>query len=395
MNVYVYEDQLALNFEPLSLTRPVFDIRIGSETFLDRIKYLFPDSSITLIVRDNLSDIAKQKYPDLSINPQSVNDGIWLLGNVIWKDDDLISLTKNSGAFYYKEKVIAANLTSAEGKAWIDAGGPTQLEPPIKSKLTIEVAYCQFLWDIIDNISNSIDYEVNFLDNSNNEQYDENQSFINPDQIFINKSIIHPNVTINATNGPVIIDSGVEIHGPSCLEGPLYIGNKTLIKPLTQIKNSVIGPVCKIGGEIDSVIIQGYTNKVHDGHLGDAFLGEWVNLGAGTINSNLKNNYSTVKVQINGKSIDSKRIHMGCFIGDYVKTAIGTLLNTGSVIGPGAMIASDGFAPKTIKPFTWYIKGKHQKVNLEKFFETEKLVKERRGQKLSTVEKELIEKIIL
>ena len=86
---------------------------------------------------------------------------------------------------------------------------------------------------------------------------------------------------------------------------------------------------------------------------------------------------------------------MGCFIGDYVKTAIGTLLNTGSVIGPGAMIASDGFAPKTIKPFTWYIKGKHQRVNLEKFFETEKLVKERRGQKLSTVEKELIEKIIL
>ena len=118
-------------------------------------------------------------------------------------------------------------------------------------------------------------------------------------------------------------------------------------------------------------------------------------MGAGTINSNLKNNYSTVKVQINGKSIDSKRIHMGCFIGDYVKTAIGTLLNTGSVIGPGAMIASEGFAPKTIKPFTWYIKGKHQKVNLEKFIETEKLVKERRGQKLSTVEKELIEKIIL
>ena len=78
MNVYVYEDQLALNFEPLSLTRPVFDIRIGSETFLDRIKYLLPESSIALIVRDNLSDIAKQKYPDLAVNPRSVNDGIWV-----------------------------------------------------------------------------------------------------------------------------------------------------------------------------------------------------------------------------------------------------------------------------------------------------------------------------
>ena len=102
-----------------------------------------------------------------------------------------------------------------------------------------------------------------------------------------------------------------------------------------------------------------------------------------------------MKVQINGESVDSKRIHMGCFIGDYVKTAIGTLLITGSVIGPGAMIACDGFPPKTIKPFTWFIKGKHQKVNLDKFFETEELVKERRGQTLSIVEKELIEKIIL
>ena len=395
MNIYVYEDQQALKFEPLSLTRPVFDIRIGSETFLDRIKYLFPKSKIALFVRDDLADITKQKYPDLEINPLSINDGIWLLGNVIWENNDLITLTNNTGAFYYEDKVIAANLNSSEGKAWLDAGGPTKSTPITKNRISIEVSYCQFLWEIIDGIPNTINYEINYFGNTKDKQYDDRESFINNDKIFINQSIIHPNVNINAKNGPVIIDSGVEIHGPSYLEGPLYIGSKTVVKPLTQIKNSVIGPVCKVGGEIDSVVIQGYTNKVHDGHLGDAFLGEWVNLGAGTINSNLKNNYSTVKVQINGESVDSKRIHMGCFIGDYVKTAIGTLLNTGSVIGPGAMIACDGFPPKTIKPFTWFIKGKHQKVNLDKFFETEELVKERRGQALSIVEKELIEKIIL
>ncbi len=394
MNVYVYEDRLALNFEPLSLTRPVIDIRIGSETFLDRIKFLFPKSNIALFVRDYLADFAKQKYPDLLINPESVTDGIWLLGNVIWKDDDLIAITKNSGAFYYEEHCIGANLTSFEGKAWIDAGGPTKLEPPIKNKVAIEVAYCQFLWEIIDKIPNTIESEMNHFSNESDKKYAENQSFINPDQIFINKSIIHPNVNINATNGPVLIDYGVEVYGPSYLEGPLYIGSKTIIKPLTQIKNSVIGPACKVGGEVNSVIIQGYSNKAHDGHLGDSFLGEWVNLGAGTINSNLKNNYSTVNVHINGKSIDSNRIHMGCFIGDYVKTAIGTLLNTGSVIGPGTMIVSDGFPPKTIKPFTWFIKGKHQMVNLENFFETGKLIKERRGQKFSTAEKELLKKII-
>ena len=112
MNIYVYEDQQALKFEPLSLTRPVFDIRIGSETFLGRIKYLFPKSKIALFVRDDLADITKQKYPDLEINPLSINDGIWLLGNVIWENNDLITLKNNTGAFYYDDKLIAANLNS-------------------------------------------------------------------------------------------------------------------------------------------------------------------------------------------------------------------------------------------------------------------------------------------
>jgi hypothetical protein len=127
--------------------------------------------------------------------------------------------------------------------------------------------------------------------------------------------------------------------------------------------------------------------------LGDAFLGEWVNLGAGTINSNLKNNYVSVKVQINGKSVDTNSLHVGCFLGDHVKTAVGTVLNTGTVVGPGSMIATNGFPPKTIRPFTWYLNGTHKKVILDKFFKTTYHVKERRNKKLSEAEKALLEKI--
>ena len=395
MNIYVYEDQAALNLEPLSLTRPVFDIRIGSETFLDRIQFLYPNATISVFVRESIADFTKQKYPNLEVNPKEINDGLWLLGNVIWGKNTLSKLNNDSCAFYYKNQCIGANLNSNQGKEWLDAGGPTQSLPQIKNKIEVDVTLCQFLWEIIHCIPNTIEYEMGTFNNTYGEKDGDRLSLVNPDHILINKATIQPNVTINATYGPVLIDSGVEIYGPSYLEGPIYIGSDTIIKPLTQIKNSVIGPVCKVGGEVDSVIMQGYANKVHDGHLGDAFLGEWVNLGAGTNNSNLKNNYTSVKVQINGKSVDSDRLHIGCFIGDYVKTAIGTLLNTGTVIGPGSMIASEGFPPKTIKPFTWFVKGKHKNINIEKFIATETLVKKRRGQEFSKAEKELVQKIII
>jgi len=177
----------------------------------------------------------------------------------------------------------------------------------------------------------------------------------------------------------------------SYLEGPLYLGEKCIIEPMTQIKGGCsIGPVCRLGGEVNSVIIQGWTNKVHDGHLGDAYLGQWVNLGAGTVNSNLKNNYSDIDVMVNGTKINTGSKHIGCFIGDYVKTAIGTRLNTGTVIGTGSNIAFKGFPPKTIQPFSWCVGEKIRRNKWEAFIETAKIVKNRRSLDLSPAEEKLL-----
>lgn len=393
MNIYVFEDQKSLNFEPLSLTRPVFDIRIGSENFLERIQFLFPNSDITIFVREDLEEITRDKYPNFNVNPQSIDDGLWLLGNVIWEQDDLSNLTEENSIYYYKNNFVAANLNSDQGKQWLKDGGPTHTIPEIKNKCNIEVGYCEYLWEIIERIPNTISYESNYFHSDTSSSKDFDTVHFDSNNLFVKKCSIQKNVFFDTSEGPILIENGVEIRGPSYLEGPLYIGLNTFIKPLTQIKKSVIGPSCKIGGEIDSVIIQGYTNKVHEGHLGDAFLGEWVNLGAGTINSNLKNNYESVKVHVNDQSVDTSKIHVGCFIGDHVKTAIGTLINTGTVIGPGSMIATDGFPPKTIKPFTWFVKGKHREVLFEKFIKTAEIVKRRRGQKILVSEKQLLKKI--
>ena len=391
MNIYVYEDQSALSLDPISTTRATFDIRIGAETFLDRIKILFPDASISLFVREELATVTSEKHSGLTVNPDSVEDGLWLLGNVIWNGIDFKTLPNSETNFYTKDVMVGAFLSKANGMNWLAKKGPL---PATDSRTDINSIHCSYLWEILDQIPQTLLFESQQSSDHVNPSDFPSTVFMNPEQVFIGEdTVIQPTALINAEKGPVIIDSGVTIYGQTYFEGPLYIGKGSLVKPLTQIKNSVIGPMCKIGGELDTVIIQGYTNKVHDGHLGDAFLGAWINLGAGTQNSNLKNNYEPVKVQVNDKNVDTNSLHIGCFIGDHVKTAIGTLINTGTVIGAGAMIATNGFAPKTIRPFTWYVNGKHRKVMLDKFFETTYHVKKRRGKTQSEAENLLLEKL--
>ena len=389
MHIYIYEDQHAMDLDPLASTRAVFDIRIGAGTFYDRIETMLPDATISLFVRNELVAVTAERHPNCAVNPESVTDGLWLLGNVIW-NQDISDLTQNENSvFYSNEKALGAYLSSEKGNVWLKNGGPVYSDPNEKNRIETQAIHFQYLWHILDQMPQSI------LSDAKSDRQPviaasyPGAVFIKKDQVFIENVAIQPTALINAEKGPVIIDDGATIHGQSYLEGPLYIGKQTMVKPLTQIKNSVIGPHCKIGGELDTVMIQGYTNKVHDGHLGDAVLGEWVNLGAGTINSNLKNNYAEVTVQVDGKNVSTGSIHVGCFLGDHVKTAIGTVLNTGTVIGTGAMVATDGFPPKTIRPFTWYVNGRHRKVLLDKFLETVYHVKKRREKSLSDAEKSL------
>jgi UDP-N-acetylglucosamine diphosphorylase/glucosamine-1-phosphate N-acetyltransferase len=170
---------------------------------------------------------------------------------------------------------------------------------------------------------------------------------------------IHPMVIIDAEHGPVYIEEGAEIHPFTRIEGPCYIGKKSILLGAKCREGNSIGPYCRIGGEVEESVIQGYSNKYHDGFLGHAYVGEWVNLGALTTNSDLKNDYSTVSVMLDGKhSIDTGSTKVGSLIGDHTKTSIGVLFNTGSVIGAMAIIMATGKPlPKFIPSFAWFIEG--------------------------------------
>ena len=392
MKTYIFECKKALDFYPISQTKPVFDIRIGSETFLDRICNLVEKKSIALIVREEISDIALEAHHNFTVNPDNIEDGLWLSGRVIWDKEAIKLLTEKNTVYICDGDVVAANLSSDVGAKWHATREFNSINNENISSIEINVKKCNYLWDILEFIpytilEESLQFEP--IDVSSLKDV----IIMEPEKVFVSNSQLLPNIVINAQNGPVIIESNVIIGSQSYIEGPAFVGNGTVVTPLAKIKNCVIGPYCRVGGEVESSIIQGFSNKVHDGHLGDSYLGEWVNFGAGTSNSNLNNNYSSVKVQVRNSLVDTEKLHIGCFVGDHVKTSIGTLINTGSVIGPGSMIASPGLIPKTIPSLSWYVNKKFMNINIDKFFTTAVKVKERRDQKFSKAEKKLFKKL--
>jgi UDP-N-acetylglucosamine diphosphorylase/glucosamine-1-phosphate N-acetyltransferase len=165
---------------------------------------------------------------------------------------------------------------------------------------------------------------------------------------------LSPGVVIDASRGPVIIEDGVEVLANASLMGPLSVGRGSIIKMGARIYGeTTIGPVCKVGGEVGESIIHGYSNKQHDGFVGHSYLGEWVNVGAGTDTSDMKNNYSTVRLSVGGEPVDSLEPFVGLFMGDHSKCGIGTVFNTGTIAGVCCNIFGAGFPPKYIPSFSW------------------------------------------
>jgi UDP-N-acetylglucosamine diphosphorylase/glucosamine-1-phosphate N-acetyltransferase len=163
---------------------------------------------------------------------------------------------------------------------------------------------------------------------------------------------IEPGVVFDTREGPVVLESGVEVQSGTRLEGPLWAGANTRLLG-GPIRGSAIGPWCNVRGEVAATVLLGYANKSHDGFVGHSVLGRWVNLGAGTTTSNLKNTYGPVRLDVGGTGLETGHQLLGSLIGDHAKTAIGTLLGTGTVIGAGANVFDGVRAAKYIPPFAW------------------------------------------
>ena len=198
---------------------------------------------------------------------------------------------------------------------------------------------------------------------------------------------------LNTTAGPIYLAKDAEIMEGSVVRGPFSLGEHSALKLSTKVYGpTTIGPHCKVGGEVNNSVIFGYTNKAHDGFLGNSVIAEWCNLGADTNNSNLKNNYGNVKLfnYAQSKMVDSGLQFCGLIMGDHSKSGINTMFNTGTVVGVAANIYGGGFPDTHIPSFSWGGSEGFEIYRLEKLFETAEKVFERRSLKFNTTEKEIL-----
>ena len=322
--------------------------------------------------------------PSLKIIPQ-IND---LKADEALVCDDILVAFRGNSDLGVTTKEALRNIYTADGHEKLKAASKTK---------KIELEYLDYIWDLVEINGRLISEEFSRF-KSRLQSVDlkyENSTIINQDDVFIGESVrIAPSVVIVASGGPVIIKDKTILEPFSYIQGPCFIGPDCRVVGGRIRAGSSFGPVCRVGGEVEESIMLGYCNKYHEGFLGHAYLGEWVNLGALTTNSDLKNNYKEISVEMGGESVDTGSIKIGCFIGDHTKTGIGTMLNTGINIGCSCNLYGAGlFAEKRIPSFSWGIPGNLERYRLEKAVETAAISMNRRGVEFSGLHEKLFKDI--
>lgn len=378
MNYIVFEDRFTPFLKPFTDLHASFEVRCGQYTNIERIiNVLEPTDSIILIVREEIEELIAEKFENINVNPGKIEPGLWLNGSTIW-DENLLKVLED-GKTYANEDILYA-FTETENVDLVD------FEELILSKMKItsqiEFPHISFLWDAINESHHQIKEDFLKKFPVRHGKFHHSVIMVNEEEIHCgNNSFIGAGVILDATNGPIIIEENVKIDIGALLQGPLIIGKDSTVNPGAKLRgNVIIGPVCKVGGEIEDSVIHGFSNKQHDGFLGHSYVGEWVNLGANTNNSDLKNTYGTINFKFPNLNINTGETFIGAMIGDFVKTGISTMLNTGSYIGTGANVFGGDFQEKYIPSFKW---GKSDLVKWNPFIETCNRMKKRRNKSMT------------
>ncbi|GAC1421163.1 MAG: GlmU family protein [Flavisolibacter sp.] len=339
------------NLLPFTLTRRIQDIRVGLLTIREKWELFLGIESF-----DQTAGDYKDGLRSITIDQQIGKDIIYLVhANIL----PSVSLVKKLKKLQPGECISLPKLESI-----IYCISRDQVLDSYKIRVNKSVSFeekvCEinWPWDIIRQNKEAIEQDIALLKHHRKlQQPSKSNHFINKENVYMEKGVIAEHCSFNASEGPIYIEKNAVLMEGCLLRGPIAIGEAAVLKMGSKIYGATtIGPKCLVGGEIKNSIFFDHSNKAHDGYIGDAVIGAWCNLGAGTSNSNIKNNASSVMVWTKG-GIKDAGIKCGTFIGDYTRTAINTSINTGTVMGVAANVFGLGLTPKYIPNFSWGSEG--------------------------------------
>ena len=367
---------------PVAL-RPVWELRLGARTLAERCAAAWPAAALHYWPRPLLRGLCPEPPAELFGAPRV----LLLAGNQLLAAPEAAGLLAALGpgeSLRVEERPVALCLSGAEAREWLTSlAGPPAAWPapalaPRESALGPLVDYW---WELYALAPRALAADQAVLLAAGAWQ---RRAVPGGGECYLAPGAeLGPGAVVEAGGGPVLLDRDVKVGPLSVLSGPCYLGPGTRLKPHSQLHGVWAGPQCRLGGEIEETQLQGYANKQHHGFLGHAVVGEWVNLGAGATNSDLKNNYSGVRVEQGGRQFESQQRFLGCCLGDHVKLGIQARLGTGTVLEPFTNWFGGDLPPKGLPPFTWGGDGLLAEHALDKALATAAIAMGRRGVELS------------
>jgi UDP-N-acetylglucosamine diphosphorylase/glucosamine-1-phosphate N-acetyltransferase len=398
MHVVIFEDSRWSDFAPLSLSRPVFGLRSGATSLLEKQLRGLQPARVTLWVRPEMEAVCRRHIlPELAMPTEinrPLNDEPALLINAATigelsctsLSDEAIALD-SSGAItlaYVRRQGLGAQDVLGNIPRWIDLLGlPQTLPKPRTATSLVDLIYAN---------EDALVEDFVRLPHPSATKPAGPYHYLNPERIWLGSGVnLSPGCVLDASKGPVMIGSGATIGANAVIVGPCSVGPGARIRPLTQVRESTsIGAGCTIGGEVSNAIFMSHSNKGHEGFVGHSYIGEWANLGSGTTTSNLKNTYGEIHARVGNREIPTGRQFLGSVIGDHSKTAILTRLTAGTYIGFCSMITVTGTAPRMVPSFTFLTDAGAEPYRMDKAMEVAKRVFARRDRQFDEIDRQLM-----
>jgi len=378
MNYILFDGDVRTSLLPFTYTRPVADIRVGILTIREKWeKYL--GMTTTTVTEEYL----EEKYPMVEMDENIMLNASFIPTQSLV--DKVLDLKKNEAIF--KGEDVIAFYTSIDQEE-VDFEAYTQVE------FEEDIIQISNTWDVFSNNDKAIrqDFEL-ITEGRESQPIPDTVQCIGEENIFIEEGAKLTFATLNATTGPIYIGKDAEIMEGVVVRGALAMCEKSVLKLGAKIYGATtLGPYCKVGGEVNNSVLFGYSNKGHDGFLGNSVLGEWCNLGADTNNSNLKNNYAEVRLWSydTGRFAKTGLQFCGLIMGDHSKCGINTMFNTGTVVGVSANIFGSGFPRNFVPSFSWGGASGFTEYKMNKVNEVAKVVMKRRNVDYDEIEERIL-----